>query len=278
MSISRRKFLRDSFGSIVLISVGNSLQSFLPASFILPKKEDIKLRFATASDGHYGQPGTEYVADHNRMVDWLNKEKENRGLDFVVVNGDIIHDDPLYFPDVKASWDKLQTRYYVTHGNHDMTSEAAWQKLWGIPFDHAFETKDSGIIILNTADEKGKYIGPDTDKTKALLNNYRSKEKVFVFMHITPVKWTTHGIDRPDIIALFNAQKNLKAVFHGHDHDVDGMQEKEGKYYFWDGHVAGNWGTSYKGYRVVEVLKDGSTLIYQMNPLTGSKVNHHAMS
>jgi len=273
MRISRRKFLRDGLGTIVIISVGNSLQSFLPSSFSLPRREDVKLRFATASDGHYGQPGTEYVIDHTNMVDWLNKEKGDRGLDFVVVNGDIIHDDPQYLPQVKASWDRLQTPYFVTHGNHDMTSEAAWQTLWGIPFDHAFETKGTGFIILNTADEKGKYTGPDLEKTKTLLNSYKSKEKLFVFMHITPVKWTTHGIDRPDIVALFNEQKNLKAIFHGHDHDVDGRQEKEGKHYFWDGHVAGNWGTAYKGYRIVEVLNDGSVLIYQMNPLVRSKVN-----
>ncbi len=273
MNISRRKFIKDSFGTVVLISVGNSLQSFLPKDFLLPKKADILLRFATASDGHYGQPGTEYAFHHTKMVGWLNEERKGRGLDFTVINGDLFHDDPVHLTEVKVAWDKLKMPYYVTHGNHDMIDEVNWQKTWGIPFDHAYEKEDVGCILLNTADTAGKYTGPDVVKTKELLDNYSGKDKVFVFMHITPVKWTTHGIDRPDIAALFSNQKNLKAIFHGHDHDNDGMQEKDGKYYFWDAHIAGNWGTAYKGYRIVEVLKDGTTLIYQMNPSTGEQVN-----
>lgn len=278
MSISRRKFLRDSFGTVVLISVGNSLQSFLPKDFFLPKKADILIRFATASDGHYGQRGTEYAFHHNKMASWLNAESKGRGLDFAVINGDLFHDDAAHLPEVKEAWDKLEMPYYVTHGNHDMIDEATWQKTWGIPFDHAYEKDNVGFIILNTADTLGKYTGPDEKKTKELLDTYSSKDKVFVFMHITPAKWTAHGIDRPDITALFGKQKNLRAVFHGHDHDQDGMQEKDGKYYFWDAHIAGSWGTEYKGYRIVEVLKDGSTLIYQMDPSTGEKVNSNSIS
>jgi hypothetical protein len=92
-------------------------------------------------------------------------------------------------------------------------------------------------------------------------------------MHITPFKWTQHGISCPELVELFNKQTNLKAVFHGHDHDQDGAKENSGKHYFFDSHIAGNWGTQYRGYRIVEILKTGKILTYQMNPSSSQKVN-----
>jgi Icc protein len=275
MALSRRDFLKSTFGSVVLISFGNSLQAFAPGDFRLPASKSLRLRFAIASDGHYGEPKTNFIADHENMANWLNKEAQGRGLDFVVINGDVFHNDPTHLPAVKAAWDKLKPPYYVSHGNHDMTEESHWQSIWGIPFYHAFEKEDTGFIILDTADIKGNYTGPDLARTKALLDQYKSKKQVYIFMHITPVKWTKHGIDRPDVIELFNSQANLKAIFHGHDHQEDNVREKGGKYYFWDSHIAGSWGTEYKGYRIVEVLKDGSVLTYQTNPTLNKPVNNN---
>ncbi len=275
MALSRRSFLQSTIKSVILLGMGNALPAFMPDNFPLPARKDVRLRFALASDGHFGEPKSEYEAMHRQMADWLNAEAKGRGLDFVMVNGDVFHNDPVFLPQAKAAWDRLNVPYYVSHGNHDMTEEDNWAKVWGTPFDHAFTKKDIGFIVLNTADIKGVYTGPDLERTKALLNGYSSKEQLFVFMHITPVKWTKYGIDRPDIVSLFNQQANLKAVFHGHDHDEDGMREKEGKYYFWDAHVAGTWGTAYKGYRIVEILKDGSILTYQADPSSKKQVNNN---
>jgi hypothetical protein len=36
--------------------------------------------------------------------------------------------------------------------------------------------------------------------------------------------------------------------------------------YLFDAHFGGNWGTEYRGFRVVEVMKDNSILTYMMNP------------
>jgi hypothetical protein len=92
-------------------------------------------------------------------------------------------------------------------------------------------------------------------------------------MHITPFKWTDNGIDCPELIRLFQKHPNVKAVFHGHDHDQDNVKEHKGISYFFDSHIGGSWGTEYRGYRVVEVLKEGSVLSYQMNPAAGKVVN-----
>jgi len=273
MSLSRKEFLQLSLKSIFVIGAGNSLQSFATRNFKLPDADQIELRFALGSDGHYGQPDTNFLFHHDDMVGWLNGEKQSRGIDFSVINGDLFHNDPSFLPIVKKKWDQLKMPYYVSHGNHDNVDGDTWKETWNIDLHHAFEKNNTAFLILNTADEKGEYICPDIEWTKQQLDIYRSKKHLFVFMHITPFKWTPGGVDCPEVVELFNKQSNLRAVFHGHDHDQDNMKENKDKYYFFDSHIAGNWGTAYRGYRIVEILKSGEVLSYQMNPAMQQKVN-----
>jgi len=273
MSVNRRKFLQLSFKTAVVIGVGNSLQSFAAGDFVLPAKDKIKLRFAIASDGHYGQQETNYDAMHDEMIAWLNTEKNERGIDFTTINGDLFHNNIEMLPLIKKKWDGLAMPYYVSHGNHDMINEEEWNKTWNMQWHYAFEKEDAAFIVLNSADEAGKYVCPDLAFAKEQLEKYQSKQQLFVFMHITPFSWTKNGLPCPELVEMFSRQKNLKAVFHGHDHDQDNVKENEGKYYFFDSHVAGNWGTEYRGYRIVEVLKSGEVITYQMNPSAKQKVN-----
>lgn len=273
MSFTRREFLQLSFKTAVVIGAGNTLQSFAAANFGLPAKEKIKLRFAVASDGHYGQPDTKYDDMHDEMIAWLNAEKKDRGIDFTMINGDLFHNDAAMMPGAKKKWDGLLMPYYVSHGNHDMIDEESWNKTWNVKWHYTFGQHDVPFIVLNTADDKGKYICPDLDFAKEQLEKYKSKEQLFVFMHITPFSWTKGGLPCPELVEMFNKQKNLKATFHGHDHEQDGVKQNEGKNYFFDSHVAGNWGTDYHGYRIVEVLKSGEIITYQLNPSTQQKVN-----
>lgn len=273
MSLTRRNFLNLSVKSIFVIGAGNILQSFSVNDFRLPPPDKVSLRFALASDGHYGEPNTKYEQLHDEMIAWLNKEKAERGIDFSVINGDLFHNDPAFLPIIKSKYDQLKMPYYVSHGNHDHIDEATWEATWKIPLHHSFEKKDAAFLILNTADETGKYICPDTQWAKEQLNRFSSKKQLFVFMHITPIKWTDNAIICPELVDLFTKQSNLKAIFHGHDHDQDGAKEKDGKHYFFDSHIAGSWGTDYRGYRIVEILTDGKVLTYQVNPSSTAKVN-----
>ena len=172
-------------------------------------------------------------------------------------------------------YDQLKMPYYVSHGNHDQTDAVTWEKTWNLPLHYSFEKKDSAFLILNTADEKGTYICPDLKWTSDHLKRFSTKKNLFVFMHITPLKWTNHGINCPELVSMFDMQANLKAVFHGHDHDQDNVKENNGKHYFFDSHIGGNWGTAYRGYRIVEILHSGEVLTYQVNPQTGGKVNNN---
>jgi len=278
MTLTRKNFLKLTAKGIFVIGTGNSLVSFAPANFKLPPKQQVRLRFALASDGHYGEKGTEYEKFYDEMVGWLNREQAGRGLNFSMINGDLYHDDITFLPSVKNKLDQLKMPYYVSHGNHDHSNAETWEKTWKIPLHHAFEVDDSAFLILNSADETGKYICPDLEWAKEKLKQYAAKKHLFIFMHITPVKWTDNALPCPELVEMFSRQANLKGIFHGHDHDQDGMKEQDGKFYFFDSHIAGSWGTAYRGYRIVEVLADGSVLTYQMNPAETKQVNSNKMS
>jgi predicted phosphodiesterase len=278
MSISRRKFLKLSLNSAFIITTGNVLMPSGKNFFDDNSRGKLLCRFAMASDGHYGQPDTQYEMLHDQMIQWINAEKNDHGVDFTVINGDLFHNDVSFLAPVKAKWDKLAMPYYVSHGNHDQTEEAHWKTVWDSSWHFSFELGDIGVIVLNTADDKGNYICPDVDWTKNELQKLSSKKQLFIFMHITPFTWTKNGIACPAIVDLFDQQKNLKAVFHGHDHDQDDVKENNDKYYFFDSHVAGSWGTKYNGYRIVEVFENEQILTYQMNPVPIKKVNKTKIS
>jgi len=110
MSYNRRKFLQLTFKSAVVISAGNTLQSFCASDFVLPSKDKIRLRFAVASDGHYGQPNTNYDSMHDEMIGWLQAEQKDRGIDFNMINGDLEHDDIEMLPFVKQNGIKVLKR------------------------------------------------------------------------------------------------------------------------------------------------------------------------
>jgi Icc protein len=273
MNTSRRDFLKLALNSVVVIGAANTVQSFTNVGFNLPPRRKVVLRFIVASDGHFGQKDTDTEAKHNEMVAWLNEEKATRGLDFVLINGDLFHDDISLLPIVKSYWDKLAVPYYVSHGNHDRATEHLWEQTWGRPWQYGFENGNAAFVVLNTSDETGKYCCPEIGTAKKLLQQYQHHKQLFVFMHITPFTWTGGGVDCPEVVELLNQRDNLKAVFNGHDHNLDDVKEHAGKHYFFDSHVAGSWGTDYRGYRVVEVLKNGDVLTYQMNPAKKEQVN-----
>lgn len=263
---TRRQFISN----ILAITAGNVLSNY---AFALPDPAKVSLRFAIASDGHYGEANTQFENNFREIVEWINLEKKNRGVDFSMINGDIIHNNPEFLAPAKAALDKLSMPYYVSRGNHDMIPEDHWLETWKLSSNHSFEKNDIGFITLSTTDVAGKYICPDLEWTHKHLTLFNDKKHVFVFMHITPVKWTDNANPCPELVEMFDSQKNLRAIFNGHDHDQDHIRENSGKPYFFDSHLGGSWGTDYRGFRIVEVLNDGSILTYQMNPASGAKVN-----
>ena len=263
--MNRRSFLQNTVGIAAL------------ASCQRPTTKSSKgLRFAVASDGHYGQPNTPYQQNFEEIITNLKAEKEANGLDFVVFNGDLFHDDIKFLPEVKTYFDRLKMPYYVTRGNHDHVSPSVWKQTWGYELNSTVNLGDYGLILADTSNEKGEYLCPDIGFIENSLAKMSLKKSVFLFMHIPYKKWTPHGVTCLELEQLLAKYPNLKAAFHGHDHGIDVVKIAE-KPFFFDGHFGGDWGVSYRGYRVVDVSADGEYKTYQFDPQSKTKINENSI-
>lgn len=264
MNSSRRHFIKNiSFATALLVGGGIK---FLTASEVHELKAAVKLRFAVASDGHYGQAKTQFDEFFSTITQQINGFHQQNRLDFCVINGDIIHDDKELLLKAKQKIDQLTMPYYVTRGNHDKVSPEHWESVWKTPLNHDVVIRKNAILLGDTSNEKGEYLSPDLKWLEEKLTAHRKLEHTFIFLHIPQAKWTANAIDTPAFFELLKKYPNVKAVFHGHEHDQDGVKMKDNIPYLFDTHFGGNWGTSYKGFRVVELLKDNSMLTYLMNP------------
>ena len=229
---------------------------------------NLKLRFAIASDGHYGQPGTDFKKDHENIIRWLNEAHTASPLNFVIINGDLVHDRPDLLPEVKTNYyDKLKVPFYAIPGNHDHTDTATWKAVFGYEDNYSFEKNGIGFVLANTSDTKGTYLSPNNNFIKGELEKFKSLTTVFVILHIPPHHWVPENpfVESPETVTLLHSYPNVKAVFHGHDHSLDAVFYTNKLPHFFDAHIGGSWGTAYKGYRIVEVDQDNKINTYQVN-------------
>lgn len=264
MSLSRRDFIKHiSAASLVMVG-GNVIK--LTAAEAETLRKNSNLRFVVASDGHYGQEGTEFKSFYETLIKHVSDFHAANPLDFCVVNGDIIHDGKDFLIPAKQHLDKLPVKYYVTKGNHDMVSDQYWNEVWGMPVNHDVALGKNTLLLGTTSNEKGEYLSPDLTWLKSKLDAHKKQQNIFVFIHIPQAKWTKFAIETPAFFELINQYKNVRGVFHGHEHEEDGVKIVEKVPYMFDSHFGGNWGTTYRGFRVVELVKEKSFLTYIMNP------------
>ncbi|GAA4334911.1 hypothetical protein GCM10023149_42530 [Mucilaginibacter gynuensis] len=267
---TRRKFISSGLACIAAISLLPTVNSFaaIDNSYRKITKGKLKLRFALASDAHYAQPGTEYKQHFGNMIKWLNDDHAKNHLDLVIINGDLVHNRPDLLTEVKTDYlEHLKSPFYTIPGNHDYADATIWKKVFGYEDKYVIDKADIGFVLANTADTKGKYVCPDNAFIKASLDKFADKKIVFVILHIPPVMWLKNEafLDCPETVTLLHSYPNVKAVFHGHDHALDGVRYTDKLPHFFDSHIGGDWGTDYKGYRVVEVGEDNSIYTYQVN-------------
>jgi hypothetical protein len=143
---SRRKFLQSGV-ALAGLNLLPSVNLFAgPSSPQIKKPADFKLRFAVASDGHYGQPGTDGDKFYSDLVKWLTKEHQDNHLDMVIINGDLVHDRPDLLPKIKQTYlDKLPVPCYTVPGNHDHVDAAMWKAVFGYEDNHVVDKGDVGI-------------------------------------------------------------------------------------------------------------------------------------
>lgn len=265
MNKSRREFLRNASMATLVLGAGGF--QHLSGKELAGLNEKVKLRFIVASDAHYGQPDTPFEAMMDNFVDKANLFQSQMSCDFCVLNGDLIHDEPHLMPLVKNKADKLVLPYYVTKGNHDRVSDSDWENTWEMPVNFAFQEKGTAFVFATTSNESGTYLSPDLTWLRKRLDEYAKLKNVFIFIHIPQAKWTANGIETPEFFLLLRDYPNIRAVFHGHEHDQDGVKMHNNVPFIFDSHIGGSWGTNYKGFRVVELMKDNSVITYMMDPV-----------
>ncbi len=260
--MNRRHFIRNLSVGFLLINGKTILTSDLSPF----EKRKLALRFVVLSDGHFGQPNTNYQEFYDIAIGHVNNQHISKPFDFGVMNGDIIHDNVDFLGEAKKSLDNLKFPYYVTKGNHDIATPELWENTWKMPLNFDVVLNDHVLLFGNTSNEKGEYLPPDMQWLSSNLEKYKTTENLFLFLHIPPIKWTDNAVNSIEYQDLVKKYKNIKGVFHGHEHDQDGIKWKDGIPYLFDSHIGGSWGTTYKGFRIVELYKDGSMLTYIMNP------------
>ncbi|WP_199141741.1 metallophosphoesterase family protein [Pedobacter sp. ASV12] len=277
---NRRSFLKGSMAVAVLASIVPSVASLadVPQRLLRKSERKARLRFAIASDGHYGQPNTEYQKHHDNIVRWLNEAHDQNPLDFVIINGDLVHDRPDLLSVVKKEhYDRLKVPFYAVPGNHDHADTRLWKSVFGYEDNFSIQKNNVGIVLANTSNTKGEYICPNNDFLRQELEKFKNLKTVFVVLHIPPHFWVPESpfVECPDTIKLLHAYANVKAVFHGHDHSLDSVFYTDKLPHFFDAHIGGNWGTAYKGYRIVEVDENDKVYTYQVNASQNPTLNEN---
>ena len=292
MSSSRRSFLKQS--SLAAAA------SALPAQWVsakgLPKNRKIKLRYAVASDLHYGSGGARSVKMAEDMVDWINTEKKKNGLDAFILNGDLGHDRADFLTKLRDKHlEKLRVPYYCGKGNHDYVDEKpgspaeSWEKIWGYPANHSFVLNDFAFVMADTSAPKNfrPYFAADTEFLKKEFKKYRNAPAIFVLIHIAQRKggkegWPKFGVHGSEskkgeaVMKLIESTPNVRAVFHGHNHDEAGMWVSGDKRYFFNSHCSGGWGAA-NGYRIVEIDDRHRIVTYQVNAEQGGELNRNSL-
>lgn len=293
MESSRRHFIKTS--SILAAA------SVLPARWVrgdaLPADRKLKLRFAVASDLHYGQKQTPYAQMADDLVDWINLEKQGKGLDMLFLNGDLTNDSTQALLDLRDKHlSKLQIPYYCIKGNHDFVDgqpgspTESWEKIWGHPANHSIVLKDFAFVLADTSAPRNAstYLAADREWLAEQFEKHGKTPAIFAFIHIQQRKhgvkgWPKHGVHAQGevekaeaVMALLESTPNLRGVFHGHNHFETGMWVSGEQRYFFDSHVGGSWGAA-KGYRIVEVDQDHRMVTYQVNAEQGGQLNRNLL-
>src|SRR5688572_25010112 len=121
MSLSRRDFIKNISAASLVMWGGSVIK--LSAAEVEILRKNSNLRFVVASDGHYGQEGTQFESFYETLINHVSDFHKQSPLDFCVINGDIIHDGKDFLVPAKKYLDNLPVKYYVTKGNHDMVSD-----------------------------------------------------------------------------------------------------------------------------------------------------------
>ncbi|MDP3830639.1 MAG: metallophosphoesterase [Ignavibacteriaceae bacterium] len=219
-----------------------------------------QFNFGWLTDIHIGAPGAE--TDLLNVVNDINQRSE---IKFVIASGDITEKGKnSELIQAKNILDNLKIPYYMIPGNHDTKwSESGgtqFLKLWGND-NFVFEFNSVKFIGINSGillKGGGGHVSPETLKwLDSILTKTSSNQEIYFFTH-HPL---SSDIDNWFEITNRLRTKNIKAIFHGHDHgnklfNYNGIPAVMSRSTLTD---KKSW-----GYTIVESRSD-SIIFYEMN-------------
>ncbi|MBD1423057.1 MULTISPECIES: metallophosphoesterase family protein [Sphingobacterium] len=264
--MNRRQFLYAVGATSIFLACGKGNDTD-----ILPdEEEEVLFRFAIASDLHYGEMNTDYAMHTRNFVSAFRSFHKTNPCAFLVLNGDIIHDDPRFLPEAYDALKDVHEKLYVTQGNHDRVSDSVWLDTWKQAVNSDFTIDDMAFIFGTTSDVFGSLKCPDLDFLRTSLEKYKNKKHVFIFWHIHPHSPSMGCTE--NVKEVLKDYTNVRAVFNGHDHNEEGIRNIEKIPYMFDGRLGGSWGSFDRNFRIIEITKS-EIITYLMTPLTRKMLN-----
>lgn len=171
------------------------------------------------------------------VINTLKKEKE-RGLDFFISNGDLVHDNPSYLQTVKNKFDEVGVPYYVTYGNHDRATEEHWADVWGHGRSTHFTHGNYAFILPCTSDESGARLPADHVWVNEKLDYYANKKGVFVITHVPQTKRWRNSPDAYKVRTVLKKSRNLIGIICSHVHGAITTEKIDDLVFSMTGHFA----------------------------------------
>ena len=279
--VGRRAFLKGS--ALVLASSAaletKALAAFLDQDGVDPRAD---LRIGLVTDLHYADKppaSTRYFRETPKKLSEAAERFQDSKLSFLVELGDMIDSAE----SLEAERDSLKRinklfseiardRHYVL-GNHCVQSLTKAEFLDEVGQAQSYESFDRGGFHFVTLDacyrEDGQPYGrknftwtdtfvPDEQLKWLKADLEKTDRPVVVFVHQRLDVTKNHSVrNAPQIRAILEASKKVRAVFQGHNHKND-YQEIAGIHYTTLRAMIEGSGPSLNGYSVLETHADGT--------------------
>ena len=233
------------------------------------RESDLGGRVLVISDMHYFNKNNNlgYSMDERiqLMVDYIMEEYNGRGLDAVLLLGDLSTDNYTLADDkqsggfkdtdndgfidhdnegntfymmqfIERYMEELPMPVFALPGNHDCFTNEIWRETFGYDRQYSFTIGTTAFLMLDTFNGDGHrsagadYTGVDTEWVNAELAKYQADAS------ITDIIVSSHYFNSPaQLREISAANSKVRAFFHGHTHIYKVTELETGAYIINDG-------------------------------------------
>ena len=137
-----------------------------------------------ASDGHWGQAGTDWARHYADFVAAVNAVDARTPLDFVALVGDLTNEDADLLPEVKRALGGLRAPLIATRGNNDFGTKKQWRAVFGADPDTVTSLAGNLFVLADTTDGHGSKDCPDARWIERQLAAHPDAAHALSLIHI----------------------------------------------------------------------------------------------